>query len=232
MGDINGIAVKFNFWYNIYMNRKYCINANVFKGCDTPETAYWIGFLMADGSIRQNKNNYTLRLGLSGKDINHLMKFQAFIETTAPIFTYKYRNYTKVTLEIHGKELIYSLKKYGLAPRKTGKEQIKNIPKKYHSDFIRGYFDGDGCLSKDIRGNKKRHSLCFTVACASKKFLKTLQNILIKNCLLSSTKILPISDNCYHLKYGGNKQIPRIFDYLLKNSGTKLERKYKILSEI
>ena len=41
---------------------------------ETPETYYWIGFLMADGciSFNQSRNDYHLSLAISQKDKEHL----------------------------------------------------------------------------------------------------------------------------------------------------------------
>jgi hypothetical protein len=50
--------------------------------------------------------------------------------------------------------------------KKTQKIRLPNIPTKFMGSFIRGYFDGDGSISK----NKKRPN-SFTVSiCSNKKF--------------------------------------------------------------
>ena len=46
----------------------------IFSSIQNQETAYWLGFLAADGSIFENK----LVIGLSAKDTEHLEKFKVF----------------------------------------------------------------------------------------------------------------------------------------------------------
>ena len=53
-------------------------NENVFDCIDTEEKAYWLGFIYADGSIFSN--GYKFELSLCGKDIEHLHKFNKFME--------------------------------------------------------------------------------------------------------------------------------------------------------
>ncbi len=213
--------------------KKYSINETVFEKCDTPEKAYWLGFIMADGNIKGDGQHYVLRFHLQKRDKNHVGKFLKFIDSDVPIREDNHGDYSSIRVDINGKKFVNTLKQYGIIPRKTGKEQIKNIPKEYYPDFIRGYFDGDGCLSIDRRKNKKKESLCFCLICASVKFLEKIQHILMENCRISKTKIVNMykNDGCYKLAYGGNIQVPRIFNYLLQNSNIQLERKYKLLQE-
>ena len=213
-------------------NKKYLVNESTFESCDTPEKAYWLGFIMADGCVRNKGKEYALVIELKLGDKNHLEKFNKFLNSDVPIREYSriknLRKHKTATIQISRKKIVEDLGKYGIIPRKTGREQIKNIPPKYYPDFIRGYFDGDGSFRKGKRGNR----FAFSIACASKLFLEQIQSILIKNCDLSKTKISEYSAPCYKLNHGSKKQIPRIFNYLLQNSDIKLERKYKSLMEI
>lgn len=219
-------------------SKKYLINDAIFENCDTPEKAYWLGFIMADGCVHKTSDkSYTLEIKLNHKDKEHLYKFREFLNSDVPI---KERWETSplvgmrksALIVIHRKKIVESVEKYGIIQRKTGKEQIKNIPEKYYPDFIRGYFDGDGCLCGTRKKERAGIDLYFTITCASKLLLTQIQNILIKNRGLSKTKIYSSKKYCYNLIYGGNLQVPRIFNYLLQNSNVKLERKYKALTEI
>ena len=87
--------------------------------------------------------------------------------------------------------------------------------------FIRGYFDGDGC----IHISKKEKTYHFSIA-GTRRLLRPIQKILIKNCGLNKTKIMQ-KRNTYYLAYCGRIQVPRILDYLYKDSITYLDRKYK-----
>ena len=46
---------------------KYIYNENAFKTTDDPETAYWLGFMFADGCIFNQKNNFVVVVALNYK---------------------------------------------------------------------------------------------------------------------------------------------------------------------
>ena len=56
---------------NFDFKRKSYINLNYFEEINTPEKAYWLGFLAADGYIVGNE----LNIQLEKKDKEHLRKF-------------------------------------------------------------------------------------------------------------------------------------------------------------
>jgi hypothetical protein len=53
-------------------------NRHIFDVIDTPEKAYWLGFIIADGYLNDNKN--MLRIKLGNKDKCHLEKFIKFLD--------------------------------------------------------------------------------------------------------------------------------------------------------
>jgi DNA-binding transcriptional regulator WhiA len=215
-------------------HRQYSLHEEIFNSCDSPEKAYWIGFLMADGSIVNQDNRYR-RLGLllAQKDKEHLEKFCSFLNWNGPIqkriINTFGKQYSEVKVQVSSKQLVNDLIQYGIIPRKTGQEQIKNIPFRFLRDFIRGYFDGDGSIMRD------RHKKKFVIVSASQKILKQIQGILMKNCQLPQTKIYRKRNsltkqpsNCYALQYGGVYNIQRIADYLYRGATVYLSRKREI----
>lgn len=82
-----------------------------------------------------------------------------------------------------GSHKIYNdLFELGLYPNKSLTVNFPKIPQKYLGHFIRGYFDGDGCIYFEKRkGSKgqliiKRIRTIFTSG--SKKFLEEMDNVL------------------------------------------------------
>lgn len=61
-------------------NQKYTFNENIFDSINTPEKAYWLGFVWCDGYVihRDKRNEYSIKLQLSMKDVEHLEK--VFVE--------------------------------------------------------------------------------------------------------------------------------------------------------
>lgn len=127
-----------------------------FKSIDSEDKAYWLGFIMADGSIEKQANyeSYRLSFAQKGEDVEHLYKLRSVLESEhvisvkednnprykAPIIQARYR--------VNSNELVADLMKLGLVQRKTGKETLPEIPKPLKRHLIRGYIDGNGWLRK------------------------------------------------------------------------------------
>ena len=141
---------------------KIKFNENVFDTIDTEEKAYWLGFIFADGYISKlddKKHDYHFEISLKGSDKSHLDKFNKFMEHEDP-------NHVKINKAecfntgiitercrwcIRSQHLWETLNSYGCVPSKS---LILKFPKldifknkTLIKHFIRGYWDGDGCLS-------------------------------------------------------------------------------------
>lgn len=123
--------------------------SNIFDSIDTEEKAYWLGFLFADGAVsssplKDGKKNYNIELSLKIEDKEHLLKFYKFSKATTKFVIDSYR--CRVTL--NDKHLWETLVSYGCTPNKSLTLRFPSfLGKAYIIPFIRGYFDGDGCIS-------------------------------------------------------------------------------------
>ena len=125
-------------------------NEHIFDVIDTEEKAYWLGFIFADGYISSRDNSF--ELSLKGSDIEHLHKFNKFMEHNKDnVKLGEVKNKDKTFLRcrwgIANKHLWNTLNNLGCTPRKSLTLQFPNISEELKIPFIRGYFDGDGCLS-------------------------------------------------------------------------------------
>lgn len=151
----------------INQHNKTKFNENVFDSIDTEEKAYWLGFLFADGYIDSSplksnrKSYYSFGLALQIRDINHLLKFNKFIQhNKTNIITYT-NDPIRPSCRwcIRNKHLWETLNSLGHTPQKSLNLKFPNLDifknKSLIRHFIRGYFDGDGCLTYDRGYNKK-----------------------------------------------------------------------------
>ena len=105
----------------------------------TPATAYWAGFLLADGCVQE----YTIRLALSEKDSEHVESFRNFIKCSAPLRYY--HPTSSVYLTVSSKTMATELARWGVIPNKTYVGTIPDtIPDELLPHYIRGLIDGDG----------------------------------------------------------------------------------------
>lgn len=125
--------------------RKYPVNDDFFK-TQTHDMAYMLGFLAADGNIAKRDN--CIKIGISAKDKDFLNIFYNNLGG-APIYTYTNSDgYDCASWQCHSKTLKEDLALYNIIPEKTFKfEWPTKLERKYWLDYIRGYFDGDGCVS-------------------------------------------------------------------------------------
>jgi len=120
---------------------KIKVNYDVFERIDTPEKAYWFGFLKADAYI--SENGFALELKKEDKYV--LQKFAGFIGLNKEPVERKGRN--SAYLCIYQKQIYDAFKK--------AKLKDNNIPV-FEDDglfkyFLRGLIDGDGCVYIDKR---------------------------------------------------------------------------------
>lgn len=212
-----------NNW-EIHKLEKYRFNRNVFD-VFSAESCYWAGFIAADGNISTGR----LTIVLNQIDTNHINKFCDFIN-------FENRNIEKIisgvsntncckirinsvylTKSLFNNFNIISNKSLVLAPP-------INIPEFLIRHYIRGFFDGDGCIS----WCKSNHSPEFTITTGSFNILKWIRDNLKKNVSIGNPSILKKKNsNCFSLKFGG-VQVYKIMDWLYDNISNEiyLDRKF------
>lgn len=133
--------------YNVSHNNT--VNSKIFDIIDTEEKAYWLGFIFADGCV-YDKNRVEISLAI--KDLTHLEKFAKFIDPINKDKIVKVRNskkYPSVRVSFRDSHMVNILNSYGCTCKKSLTLQFPDI-NIFKNDtithFLRGYFDGDGCL--------------------------------------------------------------------------------------
>jgi hypothetical protein len=208
----------------------YTLNDDFFEIIDTPEKAYFLGFLYADGCVIRNSNG--LLFQLKENDLYIIEKFRSLLEFTGPIrLVVRKNNHYK--LVVYSSKLIKDLFKWGVISNKSNiLDELPNLNEDMMSHFIRGYFDGDGYIGACKRGRNQKNSLRFNVV-GTENFLLNLQEILIKELGLTKTKLQVYKwTNARGLEYGGNSNAKKIYDYLYKNNPLCLTRKKRRFEEV
>ena len=209
--------------------RIYACNDDYFEKIDTEDKAYWLGFLYADGCI--DKVRGCTILDLSIIDYAHLLLFKESIGSSHKIYFHQdKKGHEYVRLHINSKKMVNDLIDKGCVPAKTFTLKFPkedHVPKELIPHFIRGYFDGDGCIYAKYKKPKNRPNM----------FLDTEFNILGTKELLEIMAVyLPIDNITVNKKWGNkifgiriyNKiSILEIMDYLYKDSSFYLQRKYE-----
>lgn len=135
----------------IINNSKAIFNYDYFEKIDSEEKAYWLGFIAADGNVREGKKSVNLfELSLKLSDSSHLEIFKDAINFKKPILKDHFRCRLMLADVVFCKNLIDK----GVVPRKSLILKFpteEQVPTELIRHFIRGYFDGDGCISNPLK---------------------------------------------------------------------------------
>lgn len=209
--------------------RKQPLNIEYFKEIDSPEKAYWLGFIAADGCIQ--KCGYKLTFGVKDADI--LFKFQKSIGAGSPV---RYREvFDKRTgktnqqhnIQICSKEFCQYIKNHGVDENKSKNFVFPKINPKLLSHFIRGIYDGDGSIH--IKESPKNNKCHFRVNIISTLAgVESINEIILKELNIEGNKILASAyENVFYFNLSKDSEV--FLDWLYKDSTseTRLDRKYK-----
>ena len=166
----------------------------------SPEFAYAIGLLVSDGCLSNNGRH----IDFTSKDLEQVEHFKKCLGLSVKIGTksrgYSNDRYYRIQF---GNVIFYKfLESIGLTSAKSKTIGNVSVPDEYFWDYLRGYFDGDGCIysSWDKRWKSSR-AFCISFACASIAHMEWL-NSKIKNLASITGYIQPMgTSKAYQLKY-------------------------------
>jgi intein-encoded DNA endonuclease-like protein len=207
-------------------NRKHKIDQNIFEKIDNEYKAYFLGYLYADGAISFKRST----VSLTSKDEDVIKKFSYFIYGKL-----KYDNYVNpindniyYICNIYSRKLKSDLTKYGCTPKKSFTVDFNDqlIDSNLLHHFIRGFFDGDGCI---CLANKSRPVIDFTsniiFISSLKLFIKKQLNII---CNKIRTQKPPKDIRTANVQITSFKKVKIILDYMYSNSTIYMDRKYNL----
>lgn len=96
---------------------------------------------------------------------------------------------------------------------------VEQVPSHLIHHFMRGYFDGDGCISTSRQGKDLRFEVLGTY-----EFLTMYEQTLGVN--IKEPK--QTKSQAFIVQHGGNQQVKKIYEYLYKDATIYLERKRNI----
>jgi hypothetical protein len=221
------IVLKFGGEMNKFGGGKYGFNEDYFEKIDTEDKAYFLGFIVADGCISDKTNKITI----IQKETDILYEFKRYINSEGNIFTSKSRNIS--SFGISSIKTKKDLENLGIHSNKTMVVKYPNISENLQNHFMRGVFDGDGCISlrTDKRDNSQRGQV--NICSGSYDFIKEYYDRLVEYCGLSGkNKIRNPKGSYYVVDWGGLSDIEKIYEFLYKDSNVYLKRKRETFDKV
>ena len=200
---------------------------NYFETIDTVDKAYFLGLIVADGSIMDYGKNKgyekkVLALELTESDEYIIKKFMEYSNINTKI----YHNNSTRSIKVNSSKLYDDLINLKVYPNKSYiGTSFPDIPKELYSHFIRGYFDGDGIANK--------HG--YIGFCGSLDLLTNIKDILISELHINNVKIsYNKSNGIYYVQWSAKENCKTLFNYLYQDKNDlylvrKYEKLYKAL---
>ena len=221
--------------------KKAAVNESIFDNIDSAEKAYILGFYIADGYI----TGPTFGISLNYQDREILEKLRDCMSPMSKITEEKEHidkngvvKHTMLRFCFRNKHIIEILNTYGIGYNKTYLEKrIKHlIPNEFMWDFVRGYFDGDGCISSSnvtkIVNDREYYynNLGWTIISKDKTILEELDNFFHEEGI--NTCVYPDSKGNYLVGSHSKIEILKIYNKLYTNCDFYMKRKRNKFNEI
>lgn len=215
-------------------------NQNFFDEIDSHEKAYWFGFLYADGYVTSG-NRWGLELSIL--DINHMQNLLNAIDANMKIKIRERNSVKSCLFQIKNTHMVNTLIDKGVIRNKTENLKFPSeliLSKEYYSDFIRGFFDGDGSVcfyynkQKRKDGHIAKYPRCsISIVCKSENFIKTMMDVL-ENAGIPVHYYINKRDNLPLIHISNPKYLRKFFEYIYYGSceTNRLNRKYERMFEI
>lgn len=196
--------------------------------------SYLLGLLYADGTVVANgnpKTYKTMKIKLQKNDELYLLEVNKYLNGNIT-YSDAYLNkklYPQISLSVYNINFVNRIIKLGIVPNKTYDKSsfcFENIPYNLKWHFIRGFFDGDGCISTI----NKRKDYMVELGSHNENFINSI-HLFIKTEIQSNSNVT-IGDGVFRIRYGGAKQIINIRSKMYENATIFMDRKYRIFLKV
>lgn len=192
----NNIAIKQTSGIITHCEQDY------FSEIDTPNKAYLLGFITADGAVVGNCCSIEV-IDTDGAILEFARSEINPIATITPCYYGKKHNQR---VAFNSASLCHDLGKYGVVQNKSKIIQqvpVKLIPQRLLPFYFRGLIDGDGCVHKNG---------AVSIYSGSRPFLQSVQDVLVKE--IGVKKLGIYQGTTYFITWSSKTDRLKLFHYL------------------
>lgn len=195
---------------------------NYFHTIDTPSKAYYLGWMISDGSVVKHKTRddreRCISLEIKSDDEYILKMFATLLGGDPQECVKRNINRNHSYFRFASDKMADDLAQYGVVPSKAWLTYLPKLDREMMPHLIRGIFDGDGTVTLDKRGDP--HFAFY----GSETLCCDIRDYLHDEIGLGANKVS--KSTCYHVWWGGRRQASTFADYIYQNSDNlRLERK-------
>lgn len=204
-------------------NKNPNLKHNYFETIDSEAKAYFLGFIMADGSITvRDKSQPCLAIEIKEYDSYLLELFKNEIETDNSIEDTR-KDCKRI--RIHSKQIANDLANYNVIPNKSHATNPAIIlPEPYMAHYIRGLMDGDGWVYK------RQYSLTMGI-CGTYELMESIRDYLTEKLNLPFVQVNNYEDRIPFITHQSIEAIDMLYHYLYDNATIYLTRKKEVFDK-
>lgn len=210
--------------------RKYEIDTEYFEKIDTEDKAYFLGLLYADGNLAKSEYSVSISLQERDKEILDIFSQKMNYTNSLKLIEYKKKGHqNQYKLHFCNRKMYKDLINLGCVPAKSLilKFPTDNIvPKDLLNHFVRGYFDGDGCVF--ITPEKKGGIIIL----GTEEFLAELNKVLQRECGIKDRKPTKTQTKAYEYECRSKSEVKLFSEYIYSNATVFLKRKKEKFNEL
>jgi len=208
-----------------------CDNPGYFDAINTPEKAYWLGFITTDGMVTGFKSgSLRMVIKLARKDREHLEILHRALQAKRPIRdeeqwskppgTTERKKRSVSILDVCSPQIVNALVGHGVTARKTDTVQPWDGPPELMRHYWRGVIDGDGTIGT-YDGEAKLG------LCGSKPLVEAFLEWAKGICGTTANPRQGKQGNRRYwlLALGGNQRLPKLIFALYTDAPVALARK-------
>ena len=215
-------------------NRKHNLDSDFFEIVDNENKAYVLGLMYSDGSVCPRINtgydkitSYKIRIRLQEFDSDILRKISSCIYGFDNVKIDKRSEKMwadTARFELNSKKMGEDLIKLGCGPNKSNIIRLpsyEKVPERLYRHFLRGFYDGDGGISKTppiIMNFTSNKAMCLE-----------LVEYFARECGLTFSKYLERKNGYGSVKISGRGNCYKLYEYLYSDCSLYMDRKKRTI---
>jgi transcriptional regulator with XRE-family HTH domain len=231
--SISQILIRNNIETRVGKKVKYTdINIAFFREINSEESAYFLGFMYADGCVQTKNRQYMATLKLKSNDQVILERFRDIMSPSSPILSD--RSQDQAIFRTNQKVICEQLIELGCVPNKSLiLEFPTKVPNELIRHFLRGYSDGDGSIYSTRYQKSPIHKLridYYWAITSTKQFCQATAQLLKEKLGVNCSRTLShpkLNQTTTALIVSGNLQSMKVLNWLYQDATIYLPRKHE-----